>query len=70
MVVAVQAVLFIIGFFHVMWQMGTVPVKFDFRIISIPLTAHAIAWSSFLCGVASLLIGLRGHLARPLGTPI
>src|SRR5690349_13148219 len=58
-VVAVQAMLFAAGFVHVLWIVGTVPVKIDWRPFLIVLTGHAVAWTTYLCAAAALAIGLR-----------
>jgi hypothetical protein len=64
LVVATQLSLFVIGFLHVMWLVGTVPVKIDFRIVLVALTGHAITWASYACAVTALAIGVRNGFTK------
>lgn len=64
LVVRTQGALFVGAFLHVLWIAGTVPKKVDVRFLFILLTGHAVAWTSFACAVAALIIGLRGQASQ------
>lgn len=58
LVAFVQAALFVAGFVHVLWIVGTVPRKLDLRLLEIVAAGQAVAWTSYLCVAAALAIGL------------
>ena len=60
-VLFVQLAGFVYAFFHVVWEMGVVPVKIDPRIIHPALMANQLAWLCALGAVAFLAVGIRSR---------
>ena len=58
-VVFVQLTVLAAGFLHVLWIMGTVPLKVDLRLMFVATTGHALLWASGLCAVTAVIAALR-----------